>query len=139
MYTICIRNYIISEERVIRLYNALILPILLYNSSTWGLTKTQMDKLDKFHRKQLRSMFKISILSNKDLYMVHSGPISQNITRYRWKLLGHILRRPEDITANVVMRKFFKPTKTRKYPRNKPTNLPFAVQNDLHRIIPHNS
>ena len=47
----------------------------------------------------------------------------------------------EDIPANQAIRKYryFKPTNTKKYPGNKPTNLPIANKNELHSIIPHSS
>ncbi|XP_029657695.1 uncharacterized protein LOC115231953 [Octopus sinensis] len=37
-----------------RIYNAFVKPVLLYNSSTWGISDTELKNLDSFHRKQLR-------------------------------------------------------------------------------------
>ena len=37
-----------------KLYNALVKPVLTYNCATWGLTKQEEQKLDAFHRQQLR-------------------------------------------------------------------------------------
>ena len=140
MYTIWIRNHLISDDKIIRLYKALILPILLYNSSTWGLTKADEESIDRFHRKQLRSILQISWkdkVSNEELYnRTKSNSISQNICRYRWTLFGHILRRSEEIPANLAMKKYFIETNSKKYPGKKPTNLPIMIQKDLHKINP---
>ena len=43
----------------VRLYNAYIRPILLYNSGTWGLTKFWSDKLDATHRRHLRRLAQV--------------------------------------------------------------------------------
>ena len=43
----------------LRLYKSLVKPILLYNSGTWGITGAEEDKLNKFHRKQLRRVMGI--------------------------------------------------------------------------------
>ena len=44
----------LNKHLRIELYKKLIKPVLLYNSSTWGLTANDELKLDTFHRKQLR-------------------------------------------------------------------------------------
>ena len=55
----------------LKLYNCYVKPVLLYNSGTWGLTKSDLDGLDSFHRKQLRQVLNViypNIIKNKDLY-----------------------------------------------------------------------
>ena len=54
MNKIWIRRTKISENRRLKLYNALVKPVLTYNCATWGLTKQEEEKLDAFHRQQLR-------------------------------------------------------------------------------------
>ncbi|GFS07152.1 endonuclease-reverse transcriptase [Elysia marginata] len=114
MYTIWIRRNKISEERLLRLYKALILPILLYNSGTWATTKTIFEKLNAFHRKQRRNLLGIKWtdkISNEELYhRTKSQPMTLLITRWRWKLFRHILRRPIDIPANLAMKAYFDPS-----------------------------
>ena len=44
----------IRENRIrphvrIKLYKTIVKPVLLYNSSTWGLSKSEEDSLDSFH------------------------------------------------------------------------------------------
>ncbi|XP_029655928.1 uncharacterized protein LOC115229770 [Octopus sinensis] len=44
----------LSTKTRIRLHNSLVKPILLYNAGTWGLSATDNDNLDFFHRDHLR-------------------------------------------------------------------------------------
>lgn len=80
----------------VRLYNAYIKPILTYNASTWAITKQQEESLNAFHRKQMRRMMNIHYpnrISNKKVYeKTGTRPIAVDITRARWKMLGHCLR-----------------------------------------------
>ena len=50
------RGQQVSEKLRLRLYQAFIIPVLLYNSGTWAVTKTARERLDSFHRRQLRSL-----------------------------------------------------------------------------------
>ncbi|GFR91258.1 craniofacial development protein 2 [Elysia marginata] len=123
MYTIWIRRNKISEERLLRLYKALILPILLYNSGTWATTKTIFEKLNAFHCKQLSNLLGIKWtdkISNEELYhRTKSQATTVLITRSRWNLFGHILRRSIDIPANLAMKACFDPSNKPGY-RGKP-------------------
>ena len=46
----------IGEQKRIQLYEALVIPILLYNCGTWGLTKQNLESLNIMHRKHLRNI-----------------------------------------------------------------------------------
>ena len=59
MQDIWIRNQYVSQKTKIRLYKAIVKPVLLYNASTWGLTKSEEAGLDSFHRKQLRKILNV--------------------------------------------------------------------------------
>ena len=48
-----------KQKTKIKLYNSLVKSVLLYNCGTWALTKTDEDRLDSFHRKQLRNVLGI--------------------------------------------------------------------------------
>ena len=43
----------------LRLYSAFVLPVLTYNMGTWGLTKTELIRLDAHHRRHLRQIIGI--------------------------------------------------------------------------------
>ena len=53
---IWIRKDHVSEKLRLKLYSTLVKPVLMYNSSTWGLTQKDTKGLDAFHRQQLRQL-----------------------------------------------------------------------------------
>lgn len=56
-----------------RLYNACALPVLTYNSGTWGATEANFERLAVHHRWQLSAILGIrwpQRMSNKDLYKI---------------------------------------------------------------------
>ena len=120
-----------------KLYRALVKSILLYNCGTWALTKTQVEKLNAFHRQQLRRLLNIkypTIITNKTLYSeTNERPISLDILEHRWRLFGHILRRDPEIPANQSMEAYFvrcgNPFKGRPL-----TTLPTVLHQDLQTL-----
>ena len=62
----------ISHKKKLRMFNAYILPILLYNCGTWSLKKTSEEKLDAFHRRLLRRVIGVfwpEKILNEKLYL----------------------------------------------------------------------
>ena len=71
-----------KQRTRIKLYNTLVRSVLLYNCGTWALTKTDEEKLDSFHRKQLRRVLGIRYptkISNK------SSTKNVNKPQFLWK------------------------------------------------------
>ena len=101
----------IKTTTKIHLYKSLVKSILLYNCGTWALTETEEEKLNAFHRKQLKRILNIRYptkITNKSLYSkCQEKPISLQILEFRWNLFGHILRRDKDIPANKATRAYF--------------------------------
>ena len=90
----------ISLERKLRIYEAQVVSVLLYNSGCWSAPKVVMEKLDTCHRKHLRSILNVrwpvSVMSNSTLYKrCKTNKLSDRVKRSRLRLLGHILRSPE--------------------------------------------
>jgi len=83
LYSVWLRRQQISESLRLKLYEAYIVPILLYNSGTWALTNTELCRMDAFHRTQLRRILDISHprhISNETLYKrTKSSPLSDRI------------------------------------------------------------
>ena len=101
-------NKRISINKKIKIYNALVKPVLTYNSCTWGLTKCENDKLDAFHRTQLRKIWKRRFMSNKDVYKLsNSKPITKEIREQRWRMFGHCLRLNLETPAQKSMTYYF--------------------------------
>jgi hypothetical protein len=105
------RSSYVSEQRRLLIYNACVKPILTYNMGTWALSKNDTDKLDAFHRTQLRNILNIRYpehIHNKDLYArTKTRPISHEMFEDRWKLMGHILRMNDEVPAKKAMTYYF--------------------------------
>ena len=112
----------VSESRRLRLYNAIVLPTLLYNCETWGPPKALLNRLDSFHRYQLRSLLGIwypQIISNADLYgRTKLMPVSKIIDTCRLRMTGHILRMDKDTPPQIAMKRYSNPSQNA--PRGRP-------------------
>ncbi|XP_029657460.1 uncharacterized protein LOC115231616 [Octopus sinensis] len=101
----------LTGKTKIRIYNSFLLPILTYNCGTWGLTKLENQKLDSFHRSQLRAALNIRYpqkITNDNLYkLCNSEILSIEILKSRWRLFGHILRMDVATPANIAMETYF--------------------------------
>ena len=105
----------VSEKVRLRLYNAYVRPVLLYNSGTWGLLESSIVQIETFHRRQLRrvlGIFHPQRIGNDDLYRrCNSRPLRLDIMESRWKLFGHVLRLDPDTPCNRHMVDYFDPIK----------------------------
>ena len=137
MWKLWINRNRLSESLRIRLYNAYIKPVLLYNCGTWGITDTVIKALESFHRSQLRRILGIFYpdhLSNKDVYLrCKCHPLRYDLLKARWQAFGHILRRESDIPANIEMESYFN-CKDKKWPGKKTMCLPLRLHEDLAMI-----
>ena len=74
----------VSFQTRIKLFNTLVKSVLLCNCSTWGLRKTDEQKLNSFHRQLLRRMCNIkwpNTITSKKIYKItKSHAISIDIT-----------------------------------------------------------
>ena len=82
------------------LYNSLVIPVAIYASKTWKSNKILAHKLDLFHHRYLRKLLKISWpdhVTNDDVRQ-RSGQqkLSEIVKEHCLKMLGHILRMPEE-------------------------------------------
>ena len=140
-----LKNIWIGADKIrratkVKLYKALVKSILTYNCGTWALTQAEAEKLDAFHRKQLKQVLNIKYpvrITNNSLYRkCNERPLSTQILESRWRLFGHILRRDEDIPANQSMEAYFIQHGQRF--RGRPlTTLPIVLNKDLSRIQEH--
>ena len=139
MNKVWIRNDHIKQKLKLKLYQALVKPVLTYNSRTWGLTKTQGDHLDSFHRQQLRQVLNIKYpprISNKSLYTISKeNMFSLDILTARWKLFGHVLRSSNDIPANKAMGYYFDNINVKQFKGRPRTTLPTTLHSDIIRTI----
>ena len=105
----------ISDHMKVRHYNAFILPILLYNSELWTLNKKLENKINVFHRKQLRRILKCywpRVIKNEDLYKrTKQSEITTVIKGRRLRWLGHLCRLHEDTPAKKCVVEYFRPVR----------------------------
>ena len=66
----------LGEKLRIRIYNAYIKPILIYNSGTWGLTKTKMKGLESFHR----SLIFLTFINAKRTLLLQTFNVNVEVT-----------------------------------------------------------
>ena len=91
-------NQKIPLDKKLLLYEALVVSVLMYNSSCWAAPKSVLEKLDVVHRRHLRSILNYrypNIISNINLYKrCNAEPLSARVASSRWRMLGHVLRGP---------------------------------------------
>ena len=90
----------IDEKLKIKIYEATVVSIMLYNSGTWAAPKQILETLDASHRKHIRKILKIKWsdkISNEKLYeMSNLIPLSKRVEKARLRMLGKVLRQPEN-------------------------------------------
>ena len=135
--TLWIKKEKLNENLRIELYDKLIKPVLLYNSSTWGLTANDELKLDTFHRKQLRRVIGKRYpdkISNKKLYeKCKTYPISLHITELRWQKFGHILRLNSNTPAYKSMLYYFTTSSVEFYRGADRTTIVTTLNRDINK------
>ena len=134
LYHVWMKGNKLKTTTKIQLYKSLVKSILLYNCSTWALTLTEEEKINAFHRKQLKKVLNIKFpvkITNNSLYKkCQEKPLSLQILKARWNLFGHILRRDSDIPANRATRAYF--IQYGHKLRGRPTTtLPIVLNRDL--------
>ena len=98
----------ISLERKLKLYEAQVISVMMYNCNSWSGTKDMLNKLDVTHRKHLRKILNYEwpkgIISNINLYRrCRTKKLSERVDEMRWKMFGHILRSNDNTPANVSL------------------------------------
>lgn len=131
---------IISIPTRLRMYNACVVPILLYNIGAQAFTDSQVCKLEAAHRKHLRcilGVFYPDAISTEELYRrTQSHYLRVDIIKARWRCLKYgLLQDIEDerLPMPCVMRMFFHnhfgaAVKMRGSP---PTSIPVLIHKDM--------
>ena len=99
----------ISVERKIKLYEAQVVSVMLYNCNSWSATQDMLYDLDVAHRKHLKSILNIkwpnSCISKKTLYKRCAvKPLSERVEEMRWKMMGHVLRSDDNTPAMLSLK-----------------------------------
>jgi len=138
LWAIWVRGSIVSESLRVRLYKAFILPVLCYNCGTWGLTRANIERVEAFHRQQLRKVIGIrhpAIITNRNVYRrTESEPLGVTIMKAKWRLFGHILRLDVTAPSNLAMEAYFLPSESVCWRGRPRITLPVSLHQDLQRI-----
>ena len=119
-----------TKTAKLKIFEALLESIFLYNSELWSLTKQQRYQIDVFQRQILHRILNLKYSeyrerwpSNEKLYQLANQTAwsEKKIAKRRLSFFGHICRLPEDTPAKIALKEALKPVKR---PRGKPkTNL----------------
>ena len=104
-----------------RLFNALVMTVLLYGCQTWKTTKGTIKKVQTFVNKCLRTILKIKWfdrIRNEELWeRAGQAPMQQVIAERKWRWIGHTLRKPVKCIARQALKWNPQGTRSRKRPR----------------------
>ena len=78
----------IPWDKRMLMYNAMVVPRMLYNDSNWTVPTIVLHKRDDCHRRHLRSILRMrcpsGIIANEDIYVrCNTGPLSQQVRSTR--------------------------------------------------------
>ena len=136
----------VSISKKLKIYKAIVKPILTYNMSTWGLTKAETREVDAAHRKHLREIWNNPWKKNKNVYK-ESGeiPLHVEMKLMRWRAFGHMLRLPLQTPCQLAMQYYFeRPLDAKKFSGRKRSTLPVKIDEDVtaqttkNKILPGN-
>ena len=101
-------NSKITLNKKLKVYEAQVVSVIMYNSSCWAAPMAALAKLDSCHRNHLRKIMNIwwprGMISNNTLYRrCNTTPLSERAALSRWKMLGHVLRSPENSPAQSAL------------------------------------
>ena len=94
----------ISVDRKLKIYEAQVVSIIMYNCNSWAAPATYFKYLDVTHRRHLRTILNIKwptgFITDVDLYKrCNTTPLSGRAITFRWRMLGHTLRGMGDSPA----------------------------------------
>ena len=128
----------LRTQTKLRVYNTMIVPILLYNSGTWAVPKNVLEKIESCRRTHLRIILNIrypNIISNEELYKrCEMTPLIEDIEKARWNTFGKILRQSENKPAQNAL--IFAVVNSKKFPPRRgrpPINLLDSIKEDIKR------
>ena len=138
---IWLQGHRISITRLIQVYEAMVVSVIMYNCSSWTVknNSSALKQLDICHRRHLRQILKIrypNTITNDKLYKVCcTTPLSDRVKIARWKMFGHVLRSPENSPAALSLSFAVGGTPGLKGRRGvHQTNLLTVLQSDIERI-----
>jgi len=98
----------LSLATKLRVYNSLVLSVLLYGCETWTVLKSDERKLEAFHMSYQRRILRIRWFHRVTIAEVTSQTEQEDLTshirRRRAVVFGHVRRLPEEAPGQMAMR-----------------------------------
>ena len=125
-----------SAATKMRIFDALVSSIFLYNSYLWAMNQTRNGAIDSFQRRLLRHALNLKWpkkISNEHLYnLTKATPWSETIKSRRLSWFGHMMRLPETTPVRIALKEAQKEVKL---PRGRPkTTWLSCMKNQLSDI-----
>ncbi|XP_063447098.1 uncharacterized protein LOC134726617 [Mytilus trossulus] len=115
------RSSVLSFKTKVRLFNSLVISVLLYGCETWKTTEQDKKKFNTFQNRCLRQILKIrwlNTISNENLHIrAGTKKLSDDVIERRWRWIGHVLRMDANSICSVALT--WKPEGKRKVGRPK--------------------
>jgi hypothetical protein len=126
----------LSESRKLKLYEALVTSVLMYNCSSWSAPQHILESIDVQQRKHLRQIIKVfwpRTISNSALYKrCNVRPLTRRVEISRWRMLGHVLRSGKETPAFLSFKFAFEKSMSLRGRKGRPrSNLFDLTINDL--------
>ena len=106
------RSRNISEKTKIRIFEAYVNSIFLYNCELWTLTTTLEKNIDSFQRRLMRTVLQIfwpKVINNEQLYeKAKITKWSESVLKRRLTWVGHLARLNDNTPARVALREYLK-------------------------------
>jgi hypothetical protein len=106
-------SHLLSRNVKIKIYNTIILPVVLYGCETWSLTLREEHRLRVFENRVLRRIFgpkrdevtaEWRKFHNEELHNFYSSPyIIRQVKSRRMRWAGHVARMGEERKVNKVL------------------------------------
>ena len=97
----------ISLKVKMKIFNAVVLPVLMYGATSWALTRTEERRLDAFEMGMLRSIVGVrwdDFVRNVDIReSLCQPPVSLKLRRARLKWFGHVERMGDERQVKKIM------------------------------------
>lgn len=105
-----------------QVYNAYVLPVLLFGAETWALTQKQVQLLERVHSSCLRQMLNVRVSDRHRLVDIRAmcGTVSlaDHLTAARLRWFGHVMRMDEGRIPHVALHSTLRVVSKR--PRGRP-------------------
>ena len=93
----------IPQDKRLLLHEALVISVIMYDSSCWAALKPVLEKLDVVHRCHLRNTLnhRDQNIISRDKFLstnmrCNVKPLSARVDVNRWRMLAHLLRGPTE-------------------------------------------